>query len=257
MSSSSTGARTKKQLSETLTRNINAYALAAGATGVGILAMLQPAEAEVVFNPSNKVIRINFYTVLDLNRDGTPDFKFNQYSVNYRYFRGTLLLWPNNKNAVMESANGYASVLARGAPIGPGQEFVNGAVKFARNNGFQGSTSTSFKRREGGFSQYFGPWWNVQNKYVGVAFTIGKEIHYGWIRLSLSATYHSFQTTMTGFAYETVAGREIHAGQTADSDDATSENMPMAEPLLGALALGSSGLELWRHEKSELPTQSQ
>jgi hypothetical protein len=254
MNRSSQGPRTKQQLSAAFTANINAYALAAGAAGVSLLAMIQPAEAEIVFTPTDKVIRINYYSVLDLNHDGKPDFKFNQYSVNYRYWWESLRMWPNGKNAVIESANGYAAVLSKGAPIGPEQIFVNGSFfKFARSSGFQGSTSTSRRTRVPN-SQHKGPWWNVQDGYVGVAFTIGHAIHYGWIRLSLTGSYHSFQTTMTGFAYETVANQTIYAGQLSDEEaSATGDSVPQAQPALGMLALGSRGLELWRRDEPSLP----
>jgi hypothetical protein len=248
MSRSSVGPRTKQQLSESFTTNLNAYALAAGAAGVSILAITQPAAAEVVFTPANKLIQINYYSILDLNHDGIGDFKFNQYSVNYRYFRQTLIMWPNGKNAVIES-NGYPAVLSRGAPIGPEQAFVNGSrFRFAGTIGFEGSTSTS-KHRGVNSSRHWGPWWNAQDRYVGVAFTIGHAIHYGWIRLSLSPSYHSFQTTMTGFAYETVANRTIYAGQLSDEEASALPDRAPVEPMLGMLAIGYSGLDLWRRDE--------
>jgi hypothetical protein len=90
----------------------------------------------------------------------------------------------------------------------------------------------------------------VQDKYAGVAFTIGSEIHYGWIRLTLTPEFDRFAVTMTGYAYETVADRQIHAGQiSGESDDDDSAAVsPKRQTSLGMLAVGSVGLPLWRDE---------
>jgi hypothetical protein len=97
---------------------------------------------------------------------------------------------------------------------------------------------------------------NVQNRYLGVSFVFGGGVHYGWIRMSTSTDFHSFQVTVTGYAYETVVGQEIHAGQISDDDaSASMESAPMALPSLGMLALGSPGLDLWRRENSSLPLE--
>jgi hypothetical protein len=43
-------------LSQSLTRSLNAYALGACATGVSLLALAAPSEAEVLYTPANVVI---------------------------------------------------------------------------------------------------------------------------------------------------------------------------------------------------------
>jgi hypothetical protein len=53
--------------------NLLAYAAAASAAGVGILALAQPSEAEVVFTPVNQTISPGSLA-LDLTNDGTTDF---------------------------------------------------------------------------------------------------------------------------------------------------------------------------------------
>jgi hypothetical protein len=60
-------------LSEALHHHLNMYAIAAGAAGVGILALAQPAEGKIVYTPAHKnaVLGIN----LDLNHDGIADFR--------------------------------------------------------------------------------------------------------------------------------------------------------------------------------------
>lgn len=50
---------------------------------------------------------------------------------------------------------------------------------------------------------------NTTDKYIGVQFLIGANVHYGWIRVDVSG-YNSF--TIKDFAYEDVAGQSILAG---------------------------------------------
>jgi hypothetical protein len=54
------------------------YALAAGAAGVGVLALTQPAEAKIVYTPANVHIGVGKHYHLDLNHDGATDFTIAQ-----------------------------------------------------------------------------------------------------------------------------------------------------------------------------------
>ena len=258
----SNGPRTKRHLSESLANKLSGYALAAGATAAGMLGMIRPAEAEVVFTPTNDSFPPDYFDIVDLNHDGAVDFRFDLYSVQYRNFYVGLVAFPREPNAMMVSAGGYVSVLSKGAAIGPHQAFAHDSeFRFAFSVGFDGTTSTygSLARRKhhekklnAHSSRHFGPWWGVQDKYVGVAFTAGSQIHYGWIRLSLTPEFDRFAVTMTGYAYETVGDREIHAGQISgvSDDDSSAVVSPKHQGSLGMLAVGSAGLPLWRVDTS-------
>ena len=64
-------------LPESTSQRLNSYALAAGAAGVGMLAAANPANAKIVYKPSNIPIDVNGALVnLDLNHDGIKDFQF-------------------------------------------------------------------------------------------------------------------------------------------------------------------------------------
>ena len=71
----SSGPRKTASLSESTNRQLNKYALAAGAAGVGMLALAQTAEAKIVYTRVNKPLSYAV-TILDLNNDGIPDFGF-------------------------------------------------------------------------------------------------------------------------------------------------------------------------------------
>jgi hypothetical protein len=67
--------RNATSLNHKLDRQLAAYMAAAGAAGVATLALVQPAEAKVVYTSAN--INIGFNRVaIDLNNDGTNDFYF-------------------------------------------------------------------------------------------------------------------------------------------------------------------------------------
>jgi hypothetical protein len=68
--------RKPSNLSESLQRYLNAYALAASAAGVGVLAVAQPAAAKIIYTPANKSCsRHGLCFKLDLNHDNIIDFR--------------------------------------------------------------------------------------------------------------------------------------------------------------------------------------
>jgi hypothetical protein len=68
-------ARPTPQLYSSLQQRVNAYALAASATGIGVLALLQAAGAKIVYTPANiRIVQNHGLIFFDLNHDGIPDF---------------------------------------------------------------------------------------------------------------------------------------------------------------------------------------
>jgi hypothetical protein len=247
MRRSSKGPRNRQQLSESLFTHVNAYALAAGAAGVSIMALAQPADAEIIVTQANGNIPINKFVTIDLNHDGIPDFRFILSTFAYHTFHATVDVQPH-AGGVIATAGGYAAPLSQGASIGPAQVFTKGKrLNLARTAGFDYNSVYS--------RNVFGPWENVQNRFLGVEFIIGGETHYGWIRLTVDFATRLPKATLTGYAYETVAGESIQAGQMVDRATTKLESAPAATPSLGALALGSQGLDLWRRDDSLLTVQ--
>jgi hypothetical protein len=97
---------------------------------------------------------------------------------------------------------------------------------------------------------------------VGFKFKIGNLFHYGWARVSFTTLAHSYQATISGYAYETIPGKAILAGHTGGSASGSAESAellpsgylqekaPAQETSLGLLAAGSSGLSIWRREEN-------
>jgi hypothetical protein len=79
--------RTPATLSESIHRQLNMYAFAAGAAGVSVLALTQSAEAKIIYTQTHVVIGTNHIYELDLNHDGIADFKID----NHSFFTDTIV----------------------------------------------------------------------------------------------------------------------------------------------------------------------
>jgi hypothetical protein len=248
--------------SPSFSHRLNLYALAATA-GVGLLAV-PGAEAEVVYTPAHIAIPDGGY-YLDLNLDGVNDFNLNINGssrgrsdsgfFSIRPIATQNRIWGHGEISFGAFPRIAAFPLPEGFQVGPGNvgqqpegsKLLAGYYRLATTGGFSAKGLR-------------GDWANRETTaYLGLAFQIGSEIHYGWARLTVvvSPTL-AFHALLTGYAYETVAGKAIKAGQTSDSDTKQSPDASiMQQPhvtqgtqlaSLGALALGSSGLQLWRRE---------
>ena len=231
--------------SDSLQQRLSAYALAATAAGVELLAFAQPAEAKIVYTPTHHVIGKNGRYKLDLNHDKIADLTFvNKRGCNTDFCVDILSALPSRGNGI-EGAKGflsipYASALPRGARIGPSAHFSGRLM--ASSESSQGT---------------IGRWLNVNNGYLGVKFTIKGKVHFGWARLTVKVLGGAFiKATLTGYAYETIANKPIIAGRTK-SDAAESSSigqsatpmLPSPQPAtLGLLAMGSPAMSSWRQE---------
>jgi len=224
-------ARVPTQLSEPMHKRLNAYALAASAAGVGVLALAQPAEGRIVYTPAYRHIENHSSYSLDLNHDGIVDFRleiiqfyssddFRVYTPPYGSGTGKIVGKRNQ-------GNGRALALKKGAIIGRASVKI-GALLY--NNYFSGAVGPCL-----------GPWAGdgngVRNRYLGLKFSISGKVHYGWARLSVyciepNADNYGLSGVLTGYAYETIPNKPIIAGKTHGKGEAT----------LGRLAQGASGI---------------
>jgi hypothetical protein len=235
------------ELPESFRARLNSYALAASAAGVGLLALAQSAEAEIVYTKTHQLIRINTTYNRDLNHDGLTDFVISNRgcitsTINCETPVSDLYATPAAGNGVQGRvlfSGNYDDALHLGARIGPNQMFL-------------GTKALMVFDIESFCSMGTGNFWcNVTNRYLGLRFTIQGETHYGWARISTGANGHRLEALLTGYAYETVPSRPTIAGLTRYPDDAEPDasNTPAPEPLtLGALAMGAPGLSIWRRE---------
>ena len=231
-----TSTRKPSTLSDSLQRHLNAYSLAASAAGVGMLALAKPADAKVVYTPAHVVVHRGWpgITFIDLNHDGTADFKLENWwlSNTESGSEGILSVFPAQKSQ-RNGIAGYgtagkgtlvyfASALRAGARIGPKKSFFYPKVM-----------DWMFRASAG-----WGQWNDVDNRYLGFKFRIKGKTHYGWARLNVhfNPKNYKINAVLTGYAYETIPNKPIIAGKTKDPAVITLE-----PGSLGALAAGASG----------------
>jgi hypothetical protein len=235
-------------LSGSTTRQLNTYALAATAAGVGVLALTQPVEAKIVFTPAHHVINANQTYRLDLNHDGIADFVLKDFfATNSGDSGGSLNVLPkrsaNEVWAAQHCTSGTvrlcAAALPKGAKIGSKGSF---RPDYPAGEVMAASDIHGYRT---------GAWFNV-TRYLGLKFVIKGKTHFGWARLAVSVQHFTFTATLTGYAYETIPGKPIIAGATKGPDDAeptAALSSHTREPAtLAALALGAPGLSIWRRE---------
>lgn len=248
--------REPARLGARLDKHLLAYAVAAGAAGVGVLALAEPAEARILATPANISITVNAGIIqFDLNRDGIPDFGL---SANFYEFARTppplgnfsslVRVVParagNEVWAVSSNRDECAAAVHAGLPIGGDRPFKPGPLIMlvAAGSYTRGRTSHCA--------------WNGANPpFLGLKFLIDGQVHYGWARVIAALR----NVVLTGFAYETVPNKPIVAGATTDEDanlPAAASALPSAYPSacpasLGILAMGSSGLVAWRREDGQ------
>jgi len=222
-------ARVPSQLPESLHKRLNAYALAASAAGVGVLALAKPTEAKIIYTPI--AAQTGQYCFgIDFDRDGRIDFTVCYTTWNSggdtNHSNMTVQGYPNY---VIVGKGGYARALRSGALIGS-----SGAFKANLAMADVSHPASAFK----------GPWANhgkgVGNRYLGFKFAINGETHYGWARLSVVVQRHHFPgflPILTGYAYETIPNKPIIAGRTKGTDVVT-----VQPATLGRLAAGAWGI---------------
>jgi hypothetical protein len=214
-----------KNLSSLLEQDLNAYALAAAAAGVGALCFAQPAEAKVVYTPANVKIVLNAGLIkFDLNHDGIQDFGLsNTYRTSSsKWFAGLRVKPLKSANEISGKAHPLplAYALAKGDKIDSNAEFhpdypVGGVMAASDIDGYRSG------------------YWRNATAYLGLKFVIHGKVHFGWARVKVTpGTRNGFNATLTGYAYETIANAPIRAGATKGSKEAAGN--------LGDLAAGAN-----------------
>lgn len=141
---------------------------------------------------------------LDINNDGTPEFKiFQSYSYTYYFY----YLYSYDSVKVFRVNDGLSVINATGD---------NNYVAALNSNELVSSQQNfGTKHVLGGLSYYetspAGEWPDMGNRFMGVRFKIGENIHYGWVRLSV--TWDCERFTVYDYAYEDEPGKAIRAGQ--------------------------------------------
>jgi hypothetical protein len=215
------------------------YAAAASAAGVAALSLAQPCHAQIVYTNAHQFIDPNSHYSLDLNHDGIVDFTITngRYSGSSggprRFFSQSLWVRGAGTNGVRGPYFANAFALPGGSVIESGDHFLSNAL-MDKCKGSNGGSNRSVS----------GSWVDAKELYLGFAFSIDGQVHYGWARLNsqVKTAKCTSSALLTGYAYETVPGKPIKAGQTVDEGKApnihVADEMSAMIGTLGKLALG-------------------
>jgi hypothetical protein len=228
------------------------------AVGLGVLALPQVGNAEVVFTPANQSINEHTRKLkIDFNHDGIPEaiLSVQGYCNSGSGFRecfGSIFAIGLHGNQAMTSGGGFASAAEIGKVIGQQDKFQDFPEMAKCRSEFDAFNQTSTHTSKG-------PWLNVKSRYLGFKFKIDGETHYGWARLTTQGFPCYPSARLTGYAYETIANRPIVTGIKSeaealmmpvnDGDGVARQGREYAS--LGMLAVGAPGLEIWRKPSEE------
>lgn len=252
-------------LSESFQKQLNSYALAAGAAGVSMLALAQPADAKIVYTAVHKVIGLSGRYNLDFNNSGKTDVAL--FETRHGTSEGGQITHLFASAAAGNIIKAYRYFTS----IGTGLNFASAVRKGQRIDatqtrfGYGGHNTMAAAITSPGGGHTFGAWGNIvlqPYRYLGVQFKINGQTHYGWARLIVKCSGLNITATLTGYAYETVPNKGIMAGQkTGQDNDAgaagASTTVPAPEPAsLGRLAQGFVGLAAWRRRNPALTLEA-
>jgi len=176
-----------------------------------VVAASESAAAKIIYTPMNVTVSGSGFLKIDLNHNGITDVSivlsghtfFCAMPAGLTGSTGSIYALPASRAGTVANGN-YVLALTGGANIGPGRYFYSpeGVMWRYSTCGIPSGFST-------------GAWQNVSNRYLGIKFLINGYRHYGWARLTVTRTKYGPVVTLTGYAYETDAGRSILAGATS------------------------------------------
>jgi hypothetical protein len=222
-----------------------AYALAAGAAAT----LTSAANAEIVYTQVYRSVHgidgHNSSIYIDLDNDGVRDFLLNEYlsTSGGNGEIGAYPLTPSNKivATIVHCGGGChfagTAAMESGSMIGTGARFLASANRMA----------SSYECHQAG------PWAHKIGRYLGLEFHENGKPLFGWARINVGPC----GMALTGYAYETVPGKSILAGQTQEGDGLFKNNSDTnsdgrSPATLGLLAQGASGLAAWRRREEDL-----
>ena len=237
--------RVETELKGPLAKRLAAYGLAAAGAGLGIIAGAQPAEAKIVYMPTNILFEDRAVIVID-----NVEFVITQLKEDY--FGYTFILKVQGGGVLASSRfPGWAGRLSVGARIGASGHFYRNPQMA------EAATYNCCPTHTGPWDPYGRP--GPSSGFLGLKFLIDGQTHYGWARVSIIGDpqgypkLEGFRGVVRGYAYSTVPDQPILAGQTSDAD-AIGE-IPAQPSTLALLALGAPALDIWRRRERRLAAE--
>ena len=180
-------------------KKLKAYGTMAGT----LLAMGQSTEGAIIYTdiPDVSLFSNGSTYNLDLNNDLITDFTLTVF--NYYYYSGVTLSSPNANNQTLFNFSGtFYGYYGGNSPLALNQ---NDNISSTQTNWSSATLNLAYS----GYAYSWGNWLNQTDKYLGLRFEIGGQVHYGWARLDVIG---SGFVTIKDYAYEDIVGAGIQAG---------------------------------------------
>jgi hypothetical protein len=171
----------------------------------------------IVYTQFNKELSYNKFLTIDVDGNGENDFYFTSVLI---YYDGQSHLYltasPVSKNGGMLQLDETQELVTNGMwarPLDAGAEIAPapGANTIWSNFMIKG-VALDVAETSSHVKTFNGPWVGKQDKYLALRIRINGAVHYGWVRMSHTTSEE--RLVLTGYAYNTVAGEKIKAGQT-------------------------------------------
>ena len=184
----------------TLNNKLKSYSALAGSMAL----IGTQADAQIIYtdiNPDSTTTLAGSYFNLDLDNGGIFDFAFNLNA-------GTSSSYTSQQVAVTPAGSNGVAGDTVGAYVYPFAFNSGDTIKSTLQFNFGSSQS---------MASYFGTGYSYGNflgqtdRFIGLQFYIGTQLHYGWARFDVDATASQF--TIKDYAYNSIPNAYILAGE--------------------------------------------
>lgn len=194
-------------------RKLSSYSAAAA---LGAFAAPHTAKAEVIYTSLDPDVEVEFGVTPTVNIDNSGDGYFEVAFITTSNNRNMQIRGAYSGNVLTASGTYYVRGFTEGDLIGPGANSAGGANVAATGNNYN--------------------FFDGDDKYIGVAFEIAGQVHYGWIGFEIDST-DPLHGVIRDYAYESTPNTAIEAGEIPEPGS------------LGLLAAGAGALAFRRRRK--------
>jgi hypothetical protein len=212
------------KLASRIDQQLNAYAVAASAAGVALLACSLPADARVICRTTSNSLLGTLTIPFNPANEKFPPFNLAQTfpvpsgTSSIAFYWNRAFLTPNTQAANdLLATNGLPAALTKRAVIGSKGQFGKG-------NSYGMLFTYGQEIGHGTINHHRGNFPLTKVGYLGFEFSISGQTHYGWARLRVDIKKPQTITKLLGFGYETTAGKAIHAGSCTTVDESISRD---------------------------------
>jgi len=244
-------------------RRLHRFAMAT-ILAVGLLALPWPAQAKVVYVPANVTVSGNGTITLPVN-GGTVAFDIQAVAKsttceNFQVSEASVTVAPNT----VDAGTGVAAVGEDASALSAGT-LIDSSQNFYQAQALMASELIENEPPPCDTSHYDGYWCDDDlghlctsvDRYLGLEFEFKGGTHYGWAHMIIIPDAHSvmFVVQLEGFAYETVPGQGIKAGQKSD-DPLVSPDPPNSANISASPTASSASPSESKTSKTSSPTST-